>query len=357
LNQERITMRHIAVQAGVTEATVSMALANNPRISAATRTRIQELARTLNYQPNPYVSALMRTRRQGRLLNDRPVLALVSCFATADGWRKAPDAPTVRLMREGAIERAAERGYQAQEFWLHQDGMSPERFSEVLHTRAIRGVLLSPASVGALAPTLKWEYFSAVGLSVPSPASTITTVCNDHFFSSLLVARECYRRGYRRPGLVLLSSHRARFQGRWEAGVLIAQREHPEIHPAEPLLLEAWSDAPSALSAWFKRERPDVVISPSAEALQPVLAQAGWTAPDKIGLVSLACAGVDGPCSGIYQNGKLIGATAIDVLIGMVERHERGLPEQATTLMVEGVWNPGRTLRSLSSAEEAPKAG
>jgi LacI family transcriptional regulator len=340
-------MRHIAERAGVTEATVSMALANNPRISSATRTRIQELARTLNYQPNPYVSALMRTRRQGRLLNDRPVLALVSCFSTADGWRKAPDAPTVRQMREGAIERAAMRGYQAQEFWLHQDGMSPERFSEVLHTRAIRGVLLGPGAVGAPPPVLKWDYFAAVSLSVPSPTHTITTVCNDHFFSSLRVARECFRLGYRRPGLVVLSSHRARFQGRWEAGVLIAQREHPELHPVEPLLLNDWNEAPEALREWNARHRPDVIISPSAEALQPVLVNQGLAVPGKVGLVSLACADPGSSCSGIFQNGKLIGATAIDVLIGMVERHERGLPEQATTLMVEGVWNPGQTLRYL----------
>ncbi len=346
-------MRHIAERAGVTEATVSMALANNPRISAATRTRIQELARTLNYQPNPYVSALMRTRRQGRLLNDRPVLALVSCFPTADGWRRAADSPTVRQMREGAIERAAMRGYQAQEFWLHQDGMSPERFSEVLRTRAIRGLLLGPGGPGAPIPALKWDYFAAVSLSVPSPTHTITTVCNDHFFSSLRVARECFVHGYRRPGLVILRSHRARFQGRWEAGVLIAQREHPELRLVEPLLLDDWSEAASALRPWCEREKPDVIISPSAEALQPVLLKLGCRIPEEIGLVSLACSELTSPCSGIFQNGKLIGATAIDVLIGMVERHERGLPDQATTLMVEGVWNPGQTLRAPAPGRAA----
>jgi len=50
-------------------------------------------------------------------------------------------------------------------------------------------------------------------------------------------------------------------------------------------------------------------------------------------------------CSGVYQNGELVGATAVDTLVGMMERYERGLPEQATTLMVEGIWNEGRTLR------------
>jgi hypothetical protein len=52
----------------------------------------------------------------------------------------------------------------------------------------------------------------------------LTTVCNDHYFSSLQVMRECHRLGYRRVGLVQLSSHQQRFHGRWEAGLLIAQR-------------------------------------------------------------------------------------------------------------------------------------
>ena len=55
------------------------------------------------------------------------------------------------------------------------------------------------------------------------------------------------------------------------------------------------------------------------------------------------------PISGIWQNGPMIGALAIDTLISQVERYERGLPEQATALMVEGQWNEGRTLRPLPS--------
>ena len=85
-----ITMKVIAAQAGVTQATVSMSLANHPRISAATKKRIQELAQKLGYQPNPYVATLMRVRRQGRELTDKPVLALVGAFNSADGWRKHP---------------------------------------------------------------------------------------------------------------------------------------------------------------------------------------------------------------------------------------------------------------------------
>ncbi len=337
-------MKVIAAQAGVTQATVSLCLANNPRIPVATRERIQALARRLGYQPNPYLSTLMRIRRQGRPLKDRPLLGLVCAQRTPDGWRDH-SAPTIRQMREGAWERATRRGYRPQEFWLHRDGMSNERFSEMLHARGIRGLLIGPLAKGEPPPVLQWDYFATVCLSVPLPSLTITTVCNDHYFSSLQVARECHRRGYRRPGLVLHREHQLRFQGRWEAGFMVAGEMLSGLRAVPPLYIEDW-EKPAPLLAWLKRERPDVIITPAADVILRPLRQAGLRVPDDIGLALLACPQPGDACSGVYQNGRRIGALAVDTLIGMMERHESGLPEQATTLMVEGQWNEGSTLRA-----------
>jgi hypothetical protein len=97
----------------------------------------------------------------------------------------------------------------------------------------------------------------------------------------------------------------------------------------------------------LKRERPDVIITPAADVLVGTLQKAGWKIPEDIGLALLACPQIGDPNSGVFQNGRMIGALAVDTLVSMVERHERGLPEQATTLMVEGQWNEGRTLRPV----------
>lgn len=336
-------MRSIAELAGVTQATVSMSLANHPRISRATRERIQALAKKLDYHPNPYVSTLMRIRRQGKPLRDRPTLALVCAQRSANGWRNNP-APTIRQMREGALERAMQRGYRPQEFWLHRDGMSNTRFSEMLHARGIQGLLVGPLAEGAPPPALQWEHFASVCLSVPLPSLAVTTVCNDHYFSSLQAVRESHRRGYRRPGLVLLHAHQSRFQGRWEAGFLVAGEMLPDLRLCPPLFVDDWADTARILD-WLKRERPDVIFTPAGDVLPDLLRRTGWRIPEDIGFALLACPQAGDPFSGVYQNGRLIGALAIDTLIGMVERHERGLPPQATTLMVEGQWNEGRTLR------------
>jgi DNA-binding LacI/PurR family transcriptional regulator len=344
-----VTMKTIAAQAGVTQATVSMSLANNPRIPLTTRERIQAISRKLGYHPNPYVSTLMRIRRQGKPLKDKPALALVCAQRSADGWRNHP-APTIRQMRDGALERATYRGYRAQEFWLHRDDMSNERFSEMLHARGIQGMLISPLAEGAPPPALHWEYFAAVSLSVPLPNLTLTTVCNDHYFSSLQAVRECHARGYRRPGLVLRQAHQHRFQGRWEAGFLMAGQMLPELKLTAPLYVGDPSD-PAAFVRWLKREKPDVIIAPSSDVVPDLvgtLQRNGWRIPENIGLAILACPERGASVSGIYQNGHMIGALAVDTLISLVERHECGLPAQATTLMVEGQWNEGKTLRTLA---------
>lgn len=339
-----VTMKTIAAQAGVTQATVSMCLADNPRIPAATRTRIRAIAERLGYRPNPYVSALMRIRRQGSPRQDHPVLALVNGLETESGWRQTPSL-TVRQMREGAIARAEQLGYRTEEFWLHRDGMSAERFSSMLHHRGIQGLLLGPLVPGAPPPALAWENFSTVRLGVPLPSLTITSVCNDHFFSSLQVARECYRRGYHRPGLVLLRQHRQHFHARWDGGLLVGRHLIPKFRQAKTLLLEDW-DHLDPIGSWLKREKPDVIVSPGSEALLAHLTKLGLRLPRDLGLASLALPERNHACSGIWQNGRLLGATAIDNIVSMLEHNERGLPEQTRVTMVEGVWNDGQTLRT-----------
>lgn len=339
-----VTMKTVAQKAGVTQATVSLSLANHPRIPEATRTRIRAIAEELGYRTNPFVAALMRSRRQNRPLTARPVLALVNGLDSRAAWRTTA-APTIRDMRNGALARAQERGYKPEEFWLHQDNMSATRFGGMLRARGIVGLLLGPLAPGAQPPALPWEEFAAVRLGVPLPEFNLPTVCNDHFFASQQIVRHAHALGYRRPGIVMLPVHRARFHGRWEGGLEATRFLLPDLKPVPTLLLEGF-DRPAPLGAWLKREKPDLLISPQPESLQKPLESLGYRVPRDLGLASLACRRADDPISGVWQNGALLGATAVDHIISMLEANERGCTTQARVTMVEGVWNPGTTLRA-----------
>ena len=343
-------MKDIAQKAGVSVSAVSLSLRNRPNISPEMKARIAKIAHELGYRPNPFVAALMRSRRRNQPIRAQPVLALVCALDRADAWRNSPST-TVRLIRQGALERAATLGYRAQEFWLHQDGMSATRFSEMLYARGIQGILLGPLPDGASLPELRWEYFAAVSIGVPSKMASVATVGNDHYFSALRAVQECHECGYRRPGLLLRWSQRERFQGRWEAGFVTAQTMLPGIERTRPLLVDNLEDPKvfplSDFKKWLLREKPDVIITYNAELVEQFLSRLKMRVPQDIGLVSLSCPSVPHRVSGIYQHGELIGTTALDVLVGKIERHERGLPDQAVTTMVVGRWNPGETLRSL----------
>jgi DNA-binding LacI/PurR family transcriptional regulator len=343
-----VTMADIARRAGVSTATVSLSLRNQPDISPQMRARVQALARRLGYKPNPYISALMRSRRHGRMPSTRPVLALICALDRVDGWRNS-SSPTRRAIREGALARAGELGYSAQEFWLHQDGMSPERFSAMLHARGIQGLILGPQPDGAAPPRMQWQHFSAVTLSVPLPFLPLHAVCHDQYFSVLRAMQECARMGYRRPGLVLRRSHREFFQGRWEAGFWNAQQSVPGLASVPPFFPENLEDRAAfedqSLEEWLVRRKPDVILTLAFDFVEAALRRLGRRVPQDVGLVGLSCPEIGSRMTGIHQHGMLLGATAVDVLIGMIERHETGLPQQATTTMVEGLWNPGATVR------------
>jgi DNA-binding LacI/PurR family transcriptional regulator len=337
-------MKQIAAQAGVSQATVSLSLANHPRIPAETRDRIHALAQKAGYAPNPYVTALMRSRRRGRPLPDRPVLAVVVAYPRSDGWRNSPSR-TLRETLAGVLSQAAVRGYDAQETWLHKDGMSNDRFSEVLRARGIQGLVLGPFQGEQAAPRLAWEQFSVVRVGVPLNSLPLRSVCHDNFNAGLTAVQECLRAGYRRPGLLLLRHHNANLQHRWEAGFLAGSADLPASRRVAPGIWMQWPSA-EVLKDWIDSKKPDVVITPDHESVARLLAAAGLRVPGDLGLVSLSSPEAGGPISGICQNGRLVGASAADLLIDLVERHERGMPENSTSLMVEGRWNPGQTLRT-----------
>ena len=57
-----VTLADIARELGVSKMTVSRAINNHPLINAATRERVLEVARRMNYQPNQYARALATNR-------------------------------------------------------------------------------------------------------------------------------------------------------------------------------------------------------------------------------------------------------------------------------------------------------
>ena len=60
----RVTQQDIAEAVGLSAVSVSLALRNSSRISAATRDRVQQAAKEMGYSPDPMLQSLSSYRRQ-----------------------------------------------------------------------------------------------------------------------------------------------------------------------------------------------------------------------------------------------------------------------------------------------------
>lgn len=62
MNQERITIKHIAERAGVSVGTVDRVLHNRPNVSPKAYSKVKKTLEELNYEPNMYASALAHNK-------------------------------------------------------------------------------------------------------------------------------------------------------------------------------------------------------------------------------------------------------------------------------------------------------
>lgn len=341
---ERVPLRAIAEQAGVSRMTVSRALRHDPAIPSVTARRIREIAQRLGYRPDPALTRLMTALRERRRAGAPSVLAYLTAHEERGGWRWHP---SQRLCFEGAARRATELGYKLEEFWAGEPGMTNARLSQIIWARGIEGVIVAPLPAPRPAfPDFDWTLFSGVeiGYSLAQPA--LHRVCSHHVQGILLLAEKLRAAGYRRVGLALSRELDERVHHHWRAGYLAAQ----SLGGGEADLMfvaEDWNRA--AFARWLQARQPDalVTIGPQVGAWLEAL---GLRVPHDLGLahVDVALGGPD--ATGIDQNIGLIGSAAVDLASSLIHHQERGVPAVPRVTMIEGTFVPGRTARPVEMA-------
>jgi DNA-binding LacI/PurR family transcriptional regulator len=340
LPKKPVTLAEIAKRAGVSVMTVSRALRKQSNISPETQKKIQDIADQLGYRPNPLVSALMTYRRSAKPVQAHVSIGFITDFPTRDGWKVSK---LYQEFFEGVSESADRHGYGVETFWLREPGMTTERLTQILLTRSIHGLVIAPLPVAHGELDLAWENFSAVTFGYSLTKPLMHRAVNHQFRSMRLAMRELRKLGYKRLGLALPSSLNERVDRQWVASYLV---EELQFNHSVPLFVpedENWKF--ENFRKWFESQKPDVVIS-HEEVVLDWLKRLGAHVPDDAGFVHLNCTNEDGQFAGIYQNGPTIGSAAVDFLIGMIHRNERGVPTLPHSLLIEGTWVAGKTVRA-----------
>jgi LacI family repressor for deo operon, udp, cdd, tsx, nupC, and nupG len=345
--KNRVSLADIASEAKVHITTVSLALRNSPRLPATTRERIQQLAEKLGYKPDPMLSALTAYRRNAKLSHHQGTLA----------WITGDQASGFLNYREGAEERCRELGYELNHFAL--SATSPSRLSKVLKARNIQGLLLAPQLRNRAHLNLTWEEFSPVTFGYSLARPQLHVVTNAQYRSTRMGMRALRARGYRRIGFVTTYNTDERTDQNFSAGYLMEQRRFKESQKIPMLVLQDYSAEKQRMdfSKWYKKFKPDSLLIHYNRI--PFYMEELGIGYDECGLATVARVSTDVGLAGVDQNDLTIGRTAVDFVVGMIHRNERGTPAIPLRILVQGTWHDGPSLPGkikMVSKDGTPRA-
>ncbi len=341
MSEIRVTQLEIARAARVHRTTVSLALADNPRIPAKTKARIKRIAEKLGYAPDPMLSALIAYRTKKRPVAFHGTLAWLANTEFGYDWKLVPH---FRDYYEGATARARACGFQLEAFDFNTPGMQPRRMAGILRARNVTGVLLCPQPLERIQGKFAWEDFSAVTFGYTLAELGVHTVTAAHYRAMRRIMTELRRRGYQRIGFSFAQSLVERDDYNVLAGFLVGEG-HLDRAPDIPPLFGASRDA-EVVGPWLKRYKPDVIVSGNHLILD-LLKELKIRVPEDLGAACPLLPSADTALAGIVEDSKRIGAIAVDQVISMINRGERGIPEHPLRIHVEGGWLPGKSLRPV----------
>ena len=329
----------IARSAKVSQSTVSRALRNHPALSQATCRRVQAIAQRLGYAPNPLISSIFANLRRRQGHPHLGTLAFLTAHANRDAWREPG---TYRDFFLGAQELAARQGFAVEPHWAAEPGMTGARLNAILRARGILGVILSTRDAEHRFIDLAWDEFALVRVGRSQRIPPLHCAVNHQYQTVRLVAEQLAARGYARVGIALSRWQNDVTNQSWLAGFLIWQQSQPLRQRVPAHLALELSEGP--FWTWFKRVRPDAVISVNPDVVRWLRAGAR-PVPGKVGAAVLDWHEHYGDIAGADQNNPLVGAAAVDIMLGQLRRNERGLPGHPRTTLIESSWHEGATVR------------
>jgi LacI family transcriptional regulator len=327
-----ITLSQVAAAAGVSLATASYSLRKDHRISNGTMEKVVKAARDLGYRPNPRVSALMAHIRQAKPVTLGERIAFL--------WIDAPQGkrPYERIF-DAAKARAMELGYTLEEFWRFTPGVSAARLQQIIHTRGIVGLLISPSSLPHPNFEVNWDWslFAPVIIGTAEGRPDLHHSAHHHYEGMRVAMSKLWSAGNRR--ILGLFDRRLEERSRraWSAAFMA---HHPIEKAAKNFLIQVDSEEVGGLPSWIKSRRPDAIVG--ARSILEALLESGWSPPSPVTVIFLDWVRNRWRFGGINQCPKVIAANAVDLVVSQLRYNERGVPENVKILLSAGHWVSGR---------------
>jgi LacI family transcriptional regulator len=333
----------VAKRAGVSAMTVSRVFNHSPRVQPKTRAKVLAAAEALGYRPDPNISRLMEQVRSHRARGTRSVLAVVRDDLTD---KNVHGAGYNYVTLEDIRARAESVGYAVEEFWLKHDGLRPSRLCNILQSRGIEGVIVSPASPKHYSAKLDYKRFASAcfGFGLTSPRlHCISTNMMEGIINAALTLE---RRGYKRIGMAISAWIDLRSNNTYSGAMLHYQQGIPASQRVPLLhlphnLLELNQDV---FCEWMQAQRPDAVIS-FHDYVPEWIAGLGLRIPEDVGFVVHDWLPTMTDFAGIDHRRPNIAAAAVDIVTRQLHHNEIGIPEVRYQVLVSSTWREGSSIR------------
>jgi DNA-binding LacI/PurR family transcriptional regulator len=328
----RVSIRTIATAAGVSAMTVSKALRNVSKVSVRTRGRILRIAARLGYKPDPEVAKLMiHLRRRSHSTFQGLICAITD--------RPADMAhPYFDGVVAGVERQVKNRGYGFSLLQFAGNTEQRRQLRRVIWARGVQGVLLLPLREPSdLTDLLPWADLSAVGATLTLLSPAVHRVIPNHFANTLQLCRKLGAYGYRRLGLVIDADQEVRVNHAFSAAVIRHNLEGRRVS-VPPFIYGRLE--PAALRTWYRREQPDAIIATSDSFGHEYARILRLEIPGPVAVVSTNTNAASA-IAGIDERPHEVGAAAVNLLAGMIQHGERGLPAHPTTTQLHGSWLDG----------------
>lgn len=337
-----LSLQLLARKLGLSRTTVSDALRGKGRVSPATIQRVRQCAKTVGYQPNPLLATVLASINRGRGTGYRGALAVVDIHEPSH-W---PHGPFPRELIAGAKARAAEMGFSITEFVAGPHVLPLPRLDSILRSRGIHGIIVLPAWQLPDLSAIDWSAYAGIYTDELTVGPELHSVSPDHYGSMLSLLRLLEERGYRRPGLLLQRGRDERIHHRQRAAYVAWQTADSRREVIPPLLTDEYPRLKADFAPWFRKHKPDVVLSHFIETPEWIRS---CSPSAKTGFVLLNVLDRVSPCAAIDLQPRIVGARAVELVVGQILRGEFGVPDWPSRSLVQARWVEGPSVRPPST--------
>ncbi|MEM9161060.1 MAG: LacI family DNA-binding transcriptional regulator [Verrucomicrobiota bacterium] len=340
------TLQTIADICGVTKTTVSLALRNQGRISQGTRDHISKIAKELGYRASPLISAHMTMLRTAKAPKYQATIGVVSDWNKSE-YLDPKSVPGKHIT--GIRKRAKELGYEIDFLTLAEKGMTTRRLVDILKNRGICSLIIPTIISEQGTLELPWEEFSAVSIGYSMRAPLLHRVCHDNYSSMRNALKFLKNHGFKRIGLAMNISDDIRVKSLWSGAYLSSILNNTEEFSSLEFLTAHWTF--ENYRDWLKKDEPEVVLTINNEIVQWTR-KIGYKVPEDLSIVTLANQGSD--VTGYDQMPNLVGEAAVEKVVSLLNQNEVGLPQKPQTIMTQGHWARGSTLKLKNPSGQFP---